>query len=146
MLWKILLIVIIVLVVILVALYILGTKLRKKQESQQAQIDAAKQVVSLLIIDKKKMKMKDANLPKIVLDSTPKYMRGAKLPIVKAKVGPKIMTLIADNKVFDELPVKAEAKVEVSGMYIVGIKSVRGGKPTVAPKKKGLFAKFKKNK
>ena len=139
-------IVLVVLIVALGALMFFGNRLQKKQASQQAQIDAAKQVMSMLIIDKKKMKLKEANLPKIVLDQTPKYLRNTKLPIVKAKIGPKVMTLIADNKIYDQLPVKAEVKAEVSGIYIVGIKSVRGGKAVEAPKKKGFFSKFKKNK
>ena len=127
--WKIVLIVVlVVLAALFIALLIIGNKMRKRQEEQQAQIDAAKQVMSMLIIDKKIMKMSEAGLPKIVMDQTPKYMRRTKLPIVKAKIGPKVMTLIADNKVFDELPVKAEVKAEVSGIYIVGLKSVRGGK------------------
>ena len=121
--WKIVLIVVlVVLAALFIALLIIGNKMRKRQEEQQAQIDAAKQVMSMLIIDKKIMKMSEAGLPKIVMDQTPKYMRRTKLPIVKAKIGPKVMTLIADNKVFDELPVKAEVKAEVSGIYIVGLK------------------------
>jgi len=126
-----------------------GNKLRKKQEAQQVQIDESKQVISMLIIDKKRMKLKEANLPKIVVEQTPRYLRNSKLPIVKAKVGPKIMTLIADAKIFDQIPVKAEVKAEVSGMYIVGIKSVRGGKLVVEPKKKGikrLMGRFNKSK
>ena len=56
--WAIVLLVIIaILVVALVALIIVGNRLRKKQEANQAQIDAAKQVMSMLIIDKKKMKL-----------------------------------------------------------------------------------------
>ena len=56
--WSIVLLVIIaILVVALVALIIFGNRLRKKQEANQAQIDAAKQVMSMLIIDKKKMKL-----------------------------------------------------------------------------------------
>ncbi len=140
------LIILAVLAALLVVLVVVGNKLRKKQEAQQSQIDAAKQVVSMLIIDKKKMKMKEANLPKIVLEQTPKYLRRAKLPIVKAKIGPRIMTLIADAKVYEELPIKAEVKAEISGIYIVGIKSVRGGRPAPEPKKKGFFARFKKDK
>lgn len=144
---KIVLIVLAVLVVALIALLIYGNHLRKKSEEQQAQIEAAKQVMSMLIIDKKRMKIKDANLPKIVLEQTPKYLQGAKLPIVKAKVGPKIMTLISDEKIFNDIPIKAEVKAEVSGIYIVGIKSVRGGMPVKEePKKKGFFARFKKSK
>lgn len=143
--WQIVLLVVaVVLVALFIVLLVVGNKMRKRQEEQQAQIDATKQVMSMLIIDKKIMKMVDAGLPKIVMDQTPKYMKRTKLPIVKAKVGPKVMTLIADNKVFDELPVKTEVKVEVSGIYIVGIKSVRGGKlPVAPPKKKGLMAKLR---
>lgn len=143
---KVVLVIIAILVVALIALIIYGNHLRKKSEEQQAQIQAAKQVTSMLIIDKKRMKLKDAGLPKIVVEQTPKYLRGAKLPIVKAKVGPKIMTLISDEKIFNDIPIKAEVKAEVSGIYIVGIKSVRGGMPVKEEPKKGFFAKFKKNK
>ena len=138
--WAIVLLVIIaILVVALVALIIVGNKLRKKQDANQAQIDAAKQVMSMLIIDKKKMKLKEAGLPKIVLDQTPKYLQRSKVPVVKAKIGPKV---------YDQIPIKAEVKAEVSGIYITGIKSVRGGKIVVEEKKKkGFFKNFgKKNK
>jgi hypothetical protein len=50
---------------------------------------------------------------------------------------------MCDPKVFEQLPVKAEVKAEVSGIYIVGIKSVRGGKLVVEEKKKGLLNKLK---
>ena len=145
--WSIVLLVIVgILLAAFIALMIVGNKLRKKQDAQQEQIDAAKQVMSMLVIDKKKLKLKDAGLPKMVLEQTPKYLRGSKMPIVKAKIGPKIMTLMADPKVFEQIPVKAEIKAEVSGIYITGNKSVRGGKIVVEePKKKGLFKK-KKNK
>ena len=145
--WSIVLLVIVgILLAAFIALMIVGNKLRKKQDAQQEQIDAAKQVMSMLVIDKKKLKLKDAGLPKMVLEQTPKYLRGSKMPIVKAKIGPKIMTLMADPKVFEQIPVKVEIKAEVSGIYITGIKSVRGGKIVVEePKKKGLFKK-KKNK
>lgn len=145
--WSIVLLVIVgILLAAFIALMIVGNKLRKKQDAQQEQIDAAKQVMSMLVIDKKKLKLKDAGLPKMVLEQTPKYLRGSKMPIVKAKIGPKIMTLMADPKIFEQIPVKAEIKAEVSGIYITGIKSVRGGKIVVEePKKKGLFKK-KKNK
>lgn len=142
---NIILVILIILVAALAALYFLGRKLEKRQVEQQAMLEAAAQVVSMLVIDKKKMKIKEANLPKIVYEQTPKYMRWAKVPVVKAKVGPKIMTLLADEKVFQMLPVKTEAKVVVSGIYITEIKSVRGGVLT-PPKKKGLFGRFKKEK
>ena len=146
--WSIVLLtVMLVLVIALIVLIIIGNKLRKKQQANQAQIEAAKQVMTILVIDKKRMKLRDAGLPKMVLDQTPKYLRGSKMPVVKAKIGPKIMTLMADPKVFEQIPVKAEIKAEVSGIYIMGIKSVRGGKIVVEEKKKkglkGLFSRKK---
>ena len=141
--WLIVLLVILaVLLAVFIGLMIFGNKLRKKQDAQQEQIEAAKQVMSMLIIDKKKMKLKDANLPKMVLDQTPKYLRGSKMPIVKAKIGPRVMTLMADPKVYDQIPVKAEIKAEVSGIYITAVKSVRGGKIVVEEKKKKGLKRF----
>ena len=64
-------------------------------------MDAAAQQMNLYIIDMKMMKITEANLPKVVLEQVPKYMKRAKLPIVKVKVGPKVMSLICDAKVFE---------------------------------------------
>ena len=121
--------------IILGLLYYFGRKLEKKQAASQSMMEAAKQTVSILVIDKKKLKIKESGLPKMVYEQTPKYMRWAKLPIVKAKVGPKIVTLIADEKVFQVLPVESEAKVVISGLYITELKSVRGKSIQAAPKK-----------
>lgn len=141
---KILIVIVILLAVALGVLYYFGNKMQKKQRENQAQLDAMAQTVSMLVIDKKRMKITEAGLPQMVIDQTPKYMRRSKLPIVKAKVGPKIMTFIADEKVFPVIPVKKECKVVVSGIYISAIKSARGGLEQPEPKKKGFFAKFKK--
>lgn len=144
--YYIVLIILLVVIAILVALYFAGTKLTKKQEAQQAQMEAMKQTVSMLIIDKKKMKLKESGLPDAVISETPKYMRRMKMPFVKAKIGPRIMTLIADNKVYEQLPTKKEVKVVISGIYITEIKSVRGGTVLPVKKKKGIFSRFKKDK
>ena len=133
------LVILVIAVIILAILYFMGNKLQKRQVEQQALIDAAAQTVSLLVIDKKKMKITQAGLPKMVVDQTPKYMRWAKVPIVKAKIGPKVMTLMADERVFQSLPVKTEAKVVMSGIYITQIKSVRGSGPG---QEKGIFCKI----
>lgn len=143
--WQIVLIILAVILAILVILFIVGSRMQKKQAASQEQLEAMKQTVSLLVIDKKKMKLKDANLPDMVLQQTPKYMRRAKMPFVKAKIGPRIMTLIADPKVFEALPVKKEVKVVLSGIYITEIKSVRGGTVISPPKKKSFFSRFKKS-
>lgn len=142
---NVLIIVLVVLVIALGVLYYFGRKAQKKQAAQQEQMEAMKQTVSMLVIDKKKMKLKDSGLPQMVIDQTPKLMRGAKMPIVKAKVGPKIMTLVADANVFDLIPVKKEVKATVSGIYITSVKGVRGPLEQPAPKKKGLFGRFKKD-
>lgn len=142
---NIILVIFIILIAVLAVLYFLGRKLEKRQVEQQALMEASAQTVSMLVIDKKKMKIQDANLPKIVYEQTPKYMRWAKVPVVKAKIGPKVMTLMADERVFEALPLKTEAKVVISGIYITEIKSVRGGAIPAAPKKKGFLARFKKD-
>ena len=134
-----LLVILAVLIIACIALYFLGKRAEKKQAEQQEQIEAAAQTVSMLIIDKKKMKLKESGLPDIVMEQAPKLMRLQKLPIVKAKVGPKIMSLICDEKIFDLVPVKKEVKATVSGIYITDVKGVRGAVLEAPPKKKGLF-------
>ena len=124
--WVVLIIVAAVVAAVFAILYFLGKRAQKKQEEQRAQIDAAKQSVNLLVIDKKKMKLKDAGLPQMVLDNTNKLMQRSKVPVVKAKVGPRIMTFLTDNDVYDVIPVKKEVKAEVSGLYIVSVKGIRG--------------------
>jgi len=119
------LIVLVVIIAILVALYIFGSRLQKKNEKAQAEMKAGAQTVSILVIDKKRMKLKEANLPKIVLDQTPRYLRNSKAPIVKAKIGPKIMTLMCDDKIFDLIPVKKEVKAVMNGIYIMDVKGLR---------------------
>lgn len=137
-----LLVIVAILAIAFAVLYFLGKRMQKKQEEQQVQIQAASQTVSLLIIDKKQMKIKDAGLPPAVVAQTPKLLRGSKVPVVKAKAGPKIMTFICDSAIFDNIPVKKEVKAVVSGLYITSVKGLRGPLPTAAPAKKGLKAKL----
>lgn len=134
-----LLVILAVLIIAIAALYFLGKKAQKKQEEQQEQINAMKQTVSMLIIDKKRMKLKDSGLPQAVIAQTPKLLRGSKLPIVKAKVGPQIMSLVCDEKIFDMVPVKKEVKAVVSGIYITDVRGLHGKLPAAPPKKKSRF-------
>lgn len=138
--WMIVLIVVaVVLIAIIAVLYFLGKKAQKKQAEQQEMLEANKQTISMLIIDKKRMKLRDAGLPQIVVDQTPKAMRGSKLPIIKAKVGPQIMSLICDDKIFDSVPVKKEVKAVVSGIYVLDVKGLHGKSEVQPAKKKGRF-------
>ena len=117
-------IVAVVLVGAMVALYFVGNNLQKKQMEQREQIDAASQPATLFIIDKKIMPMKDAKLPKAVMDQAPKRYQKAKVPVVKAKIGPQIMTLICDEAIFDDVPQHGEVKVMLSGIYITSVKTL----------------------
>lgn len=121
-----LLVILAILIVGLIVLYFLGKKAQKKKAEQDEQLAAAAQTVTMLIIDKKRMRITEAGLPQVVVDQTPKLMRRTKLPIVKAKVGPKVMSLIADEAVFDLIPLKKEVKATVSGIYITKVTGVRG--------------------
>lgn len=128
-------------------LYYLGKRAEKKQAESRAQLDAVAQQMTMLIIDKGKVRMKDSGLPQVVIDNTPKRYRRSKVPVVKAKVGPRIMTLMCDYEVYPMIPVKKEVKATVSGIYITAVKGVRG--PLEVPKqeeKKGFFSRFRKNK
>ena len=110
-------------------------------------------IIALVIVgvwgNKQQKKSADAQqqLPKVVIDNVPKMMRRSKVPIVKAKVGPRIMTFMCDEKVFDMIPVKQEIRAMVGGIYILSVKSLRGPALVTPPKKtfwqkvKGKFSK-----
>ena len=140
---KVALIVLAILAVLLIVLVIVGRNLQKKQEASNGQMEDMAQTMSMLVIDKKMMKLKDANLPKVVLEQTPKYLRGSKVPVVKVKAGPNIMNLISDAKIFDKIPVQTQVKAKVSGIYIMEILGSRS-KVVEEPKKKGFLDRFKK--
>lgn len=138
----ILLVVTAIVVAITIALYFLGKRAEKKKAEQDEQVEAVAQNVSMLIIDKKRLRMKDAGLPEAIVSQTPFFARMSKVPIVKAKVGPKVMTLICDATIFDEIPVKKEVKARVSGLYITSVRGLHGKAedPNAKKKKKGLRA------
>ena len=141
------LVIVLIVTAALIALYIVGGKMQKKQEKAQAEMKIGAQTYSILVIDKKKMKLKEAGFPAIVLEQTPKYLRNSKVPVVKAKIGPKVMSLMCEPKVFDVIPVKKEVKVVMNGIYIMDVKGARGGlaekpvKLTFMQKVKAKFAK-----
>ena len=140
--WIVLLIVALIFLAIIVGMYFWGRKLQKKQVEQKEQLNAHAQNMKMLIIDKKRMKLKEANLPKIAVDQTPWYLKGSKVPVVKAKVGPQIMTFICDEEIFDLVPVKKEVKAVVSGLYIMKVQGVRHV-VVDKPKKQGFMAKLR---
>jgi hypothetical protein len=141
-----------------VGLYFLNKWAGKRMADQQDAVQRNKQSVSLYVIDKKKEKITNAHFPKMVYEQIPKWSRLMKMPLVKAKIGPQIATLMCDNKVFDALPVKKTVMVELAGMYIVGMKGMKTKKEmeairkarkgeAEAPKKwhEKLLSRFKKS-
>ena len=128
--------VILVVAVILVGLYFLGRKLQKKSDESQKMIDQNRQMVSAFVIDKKKMKLSEANFTKGSFDKVPFYLKYRKLPMAKVKVGPQIVTMLCDGNVFKTLPIKRNMKLEISGAYILGYSTAKKGEKKYEPPKK----------
>lgn len=138
----IMLVITVVMIAAFIALYFYGKRMQKRQDEQRAQMDAMAQSVTMLIIDKKRLRLKESGLPQVVIDQTPKMLRRSKVAVVKAKVGPRMMTLMCDEAIFDMVPVKKEVKAVVSGIYITSVKGLRG--PLDTPeKKKGFWGRLK---
>jgi len=114
--------IVIILIIVVVVLYFLNKWASRRMSSQQEMVERHKQTATIYIIDKKKDKITNANLPKAVASQVPRMGRLMKMPLVKAKIGPQIMTLICDNAVFPALPVKKNVTVEIAGAYIVSMK------------------------
>ena len=62
------------------------------------------------------------------------------MPVVIAKAGPQIVTLMCDEIVYNTVPVKKQIKAEVAGIMLVNVVS---GKLPV-PKKEGFMNKMKR--
>ena len=98
--WIIVLIVLAVIAVILGLLYYFGKKAQTKQAAQQEQMEAMKQTVSMLIIDKKKLRMKDSGLPQMVIDQTPskRYIYQSAEKVLSARTKRKRMGFVGKEK------------------------------------------------
>lgn len=139
----IMLIILLILIAVLVFLYFYGKRLQARQAESEAQIQSMKQPMTLLVIDKKKLKLKESGLPDQVIQQTPWYAKRSKVCVVKAKVGPQFINFICDDKIFDSIPVKKQVKAMVSGIYIVEVKGLRGRLQTDGtPRKKTLLEKL----
>ena len=141
--WILTAVILLILLVVIVVLYFKGNKLQKEQAEQRSKLLEAAQPATLLIIDKKRLPLKDAGLPSIVMEQAPKRTHRAQVPVVKAKYGPRIMNFLADEDVFDEIPVNASVKAMISGIYITSINNYRNA-PVPEPEKKGITALIRK--
>ncbi len=137
-------IVMIILIIAAVGLYFLNKKMGSKMTEAQSMIEQTKQQVSIYVIDKKKDKITNINMPKVVMDQVPSYQKFMKNYFVKAKIGPQIMTLMCDKHTFEAIPTKKNVKVELAGIYIVsvvGMKSKEEMKEIKKQKKKDAKGK-----
>jgi len=121
-LWVIIFVISIIVLLAGVAIYFLNSWAGKKQAAQNEMVAQHKQTVSLYVIDKKKDKIENANMPKAMTDQMPRLSRMFKVPLVKVKIGPQIMTMICEADTFKILPTKKTVSVEIAGAYIVGMK------------------------
>lgn len=115
------LIIMVIVALIFVGMYFLNKRGMKRMVQAQDFIDMNRMTVQIFVIDKRKEKPSANNLPKAVFEQMPKTAKMRKTNLIRAKVGPQIVTLMCDNPVYDVLPVKKNIKVELAGMYIVGI-------------------------
>ena len=116
------LIVLIIIAAGVVAFRIIKNKVQRKVDDQQQLVNQHKVPASILVLEKRKDKIANANIPKSVIEQIPKVYKIKKVPIVKAKIGAQVMDLLCDEDVFDKLPVRKMVRVELAGIFIAAIK------------------------
>lgn len=121
-----LLIAVIVIAVIVFALYALNKWATKKMSAQNEMMEQYRMTQTAYIIDKKRDKITNVNMPKMVMEQIPKRAKLIKMNFVKAKIGPQIVTLIAaDKNLYNALPLKKSVKIDISGLYIVSMAGLK---------------------
>ncbi len=110
--------------IILFIILRLSTKNYKKSIEADEFIKANKQVASIYVIDKKFEKPTEQLLGKQIYSQLTSSAKRHKICMVKAKIGPQILTLITDKSVYDVISVKKTVKVELSGLFIVSVVGV----------------------
>jgi hypothetical protein len=123
--WDIAIIVFIVIAVVILTMFLLNRWASRRLVEQKTMIERNKQAASIYVIDKKKDRLKNANFPKAVHEQVPRWNKLMRMYLVKAKIGPQIMTLMCDKEVFNALPLKKTVKVDLAGIYIVSMKGMK---------------------
>ena len=115
----------IIVALILAGLYFLNKWASKRVANQQSLIDKSKQQASIFVIDKKHDKAANVNLPKAVSENIPKTYKFVKMYFITAKLGPSVVTLICDKKIFNYIQPKKTYKIDIAGIYIVSVKGMK---------------------
>ena len=97
-------------------------KIKRRMDEQQSMVEQHKVSMQILVLEKRKDKVANANIPKNVIAQIPKLYKIRKVPLVKAKVGQQVMDLLCDEAVFDKLPEKKTVQVDLAGIFIAGIR------------------------
>ena len=141
----IILIIILVVSVIGGGLYFLSRWSTRKMGEQEKLLQSTSQSLTIYVIDKKRDRISNVNLPKIITEQMPKRANLMRMYFVKAKIGPQIMTFICSDKaIYNALPLKKNVKVDASGIYITHMKGMKSKQEMKALKKeKAKFSKAK---
>ena len=118
--------VLVVLIVAIILLYIFGKRSQKKQEEQRAELEKQAMTINCFVIDKKRMRLKDAGFPKIVYDSAPRLSKIGKVSVLKVKIGNKVSSVMCDDALFKTILPKQELRAQIVGVYMLSAKRVRG--------------------
>ena len=118
----------VVAIIVGVGFYFLKKNIKKKMNDQEDLVKQHKVSMSILVLEKRRDRVSNANIPKSVQAQIPKIYKVRKVPIVKAKVGPQILDLLCDEKIFDKIPVKKTVRVDLAGIFIADIKQGKGKK------------------
>lgn len=140
--WDIAIIIFVVLALVIGGLYFFNRWAGSRMAEHNTLVERSKQATSIYVIDKKKDRLQNVNLPKAIQEQIPKWNKIMKMHLVKAKIGPQIMTLICDKEVFNSIPIKKTINVELAGIYIVGLKGAKGKKD--APRKEEALPWYKR--
>ncbi len=108
-----------------IGFYFLNKWAFKRMNTQNEMIEQYKTTQTAYIIDKRRDKAANVNLPKAVQEKMPKASRFVKLNFVKVKIGPQILTLVADKNVYKALPLKKSIKIDIAGLYIVSMAGLK---------------------
>ncbi|MBQ9814353.1 MAG: hypothetical protein IKH67_03175 [Lachnospiraceae bacterium] len=118
--------VLVVLIVAIILLYVFGKRSQKKQEEQRAELEKQAMTINCFVIDKKRMRLKDAGFPKIVYDSAPRLSKIGKVSVLKVKIGNKVSSVMCDDALFKTILPKQELRAQIVGVYMLSAKRVRG--------------------
>ena len=112
----------VVIAIIVTAFILIRKRVRKRMDEQESMVNQHKITTTILVLEKRKDKVANSNIPKSIVEKIPRLYKIRKMPIVKAKIGPQIMDLMCEEKVYDQLPERKSVKVELAGIFIAGIK------------------------